>query len=53
MNALDVAAILSADYVDSRALKDDGNTWQQLIDAGDDIIQTDEPERLVNFLKQN
>ncbi len=51
VNALDVAAILSADYVDSKALKDDGNTWQQLIDAGADIIQTDEPEKLVKFLK--
>lgn len=53
VNALDVAARLSAHYVDSKALKDNGKTWQDLIDAGSDIIQTDEPEKLAIFLQHN
>lgn len=53
VNALDVAAGLSAHYVDSKALKDNGETWQDLIDAGTDIIQTDEPEQLAIFLQYN
>ena len=36
---------------DDRALKEPGETWGRLVDLGFDLIMTDRPEQLINYLE--